>query len=117
MDGSLHRGPVEPPFGCSSALRPVGEVAPIRQLVTAANEPRQPRYVAEGREVVNVHTGRRQSPPKAREALTFLVDSALSTTYESLVETDLLVIADLVHAIRQAERSDPTPPASIARAA
>lgn len=114
MDGSVHRGPVEPPFGC----RPIGEVlAPVTQLVTAANEPRQPRYVAEGREVVNVHTGRRQSPPKAREALTFLVESALASTYESLVETDLLVIADLVHAIRQAERADPTPPASMARAA
>lgn len=119
MDGSTHRGPVDPPFGCRPlSLRSVGEVlSPIHQLVTAANEPRQPRYVAEGREVVNVHSRRRQSPPRAREALTHLVESVLSTTYESLVETDLLVIADLVHAIRQAERADPTPPASIARAA
>jgi hypothetical protein len=120
MDGSVHRGPVEPPFGCSplSGLRPIREtLEPVRQLAIAANEPRQPRYVAEGREVVNVHSGRRQSPPNARAALTYLVESALSTTYESLVETDLLVIADLVHAIRQAERADPTPPASIARAA
>ena len=79
--------------------------------------PRQRRYIAIGREVVNVHSGRRQSPPRAREALTFLVESVLATSYESLVETDLLVIGDLVRAIRAAERNDPTPPAAFARAA
>lgn len=119
MDGSPHRGPVEPPFGCKPlGLRPVGEVLePVRQLVTAANEPRQPRYVAEGREIVNVHRGARWSPPRARAELKDLYEAVLATTYESLVETDLLVINDLVHAIRQAERSDPTPPAAIQRAA
>lgn len=81
------------------------------------NDDRQPRYVAEGRDIVNVYSGRRQTPPVAREALRHAVESALSNTVEDLVEPDIAIIADMVRAIRQAERNDPLPPASIMRAA
>ena len=78
---------------------------------------RCPRYIADGRTIVSVHTKRRQTPPLARQALGFLIESALSATDEDLSECDILMAADLIRAIRQAERNDPTPPAAIAQAA
>lgn len=74
---------------------------------------RQPRYRAEGRLIVSHHTNRRQTPPVARQALGFLVDSALSVRDPDLAECDMLMIVDLIRAIREAERNDPTPPAAI----
>ncbi|HYC66678.1 hypothetical protein [Brevundimonas sp.] len=119
MNRTHARGPVEPPFSCTS-LRLVAE--PVEAIVSrlasvVENDNREPRYRAEGREIVTVHTGRRQSPPKAREALFFMVEGILATNQDDLVDSDILRMADLVRAIRAAERNDPTPPANIARAA
>lgn len=66
---------------------------------------------------MSVHTNRRQTPPIARQALGFLVDSALSIGDPDLAEADILMVGDLIRAIREAERNDPLPPAAIARAA
>lgn len=118
MDTFTPRSPVEPPFGCGPRL--VGEVADTivsRLADRIEGDARQPRYFAEGRMIVTAHTGRRVTPPRAREALWFEVEAVLATTHDELVEGDLLRIADLVKAIRAAERQDPTPPASIAQAA
>lgn len=110
--------PVEPPFGCG--LRLVGETtdAIVSRLADRfEGDERQPRYVAEGREIVTVHTGRRVSPPKAREALHYLIDGILALPTDDLVDSDILRAADLMKAIRAAERGDPLPPANIQRAA
>ena len=106
-------------FGCTSGpgLRPVGEAVDRivgRLAVVADNDGRQPRYYAEGRMVVTTHTGRRVTPPMAREALHLEVEGVLATRQDDLVESDLLRIADLVRAIRAAERQDPQPPAAAA---
>lgn len=112
-----HRAPVEPPFACSPRL--VGEVADtiVSRLADRFEDPRQPRFYAEGRMVVTTHTGRRVTPPMARDALRFEVEGVLATNQDDLVDADILRIGDLIRAIRAAERQDPTPPASIARAA
>jgi len=87
-------------------------------LVRLCSDPREPRYVAEGRMVVSVYSGRRQTPPVAREALRFHVEGVLATNCDDLVDGDIATIGDLIKAIRAAERNDPTPPASaMARAA
>lgn len=120
MVGSTHRGPVEPPFGCSAGpgFRPIGEVVDtVVSRIAHDNDGRTPRYVAEGREIVTVHTGRRQSPPRAREAAQNLFDGALANRDDGLADSDLRSLADIVRAIRAAERSDPLPPAAIAEAA
>jgi len=88
-----------------------------RIIARTGEAERQPRYVAQGRLIVSVHTGRRQSPPRAREALRFLVDSALAVEGDDLAESDIGMICDLIRAIRQAERNDPEPPVSMAEAA
>jgi hypothetical protein len=101
-------------FGCRS---PAGErTEPGLRLVggPVENDNRQPRYRAEGREIVTVHTGRRQTPPKAREALFFMVEGILATQQDDLVDSDILRAGDLIRAIREAERNDPTPPAAAA---
>jgi len=117
MDGFTHRGPVEPPFGCAP-FRPLAEVVDsVVSRIAPDNDGRTPRYVAEGREIVTVHTGRRVSPPRAREALFCEIEAVLATQQDELVEGDLLRVGDLVRAIRAAERSDPLPPAAIQRAA
>lgn len=112
-------------FACSSGpgvrpgLRLVAEcVEPIvRSLGVEPVEGRQPRYRAEGRCVVTVSSGRVQSPQTARHAAHELLEACFSTRDEGLAETDTLALNDLIRAIRQAERNDPTPPAAIARAA
>lgn len=100
--------------------RPVGaplETVLSRLIDRAGEGDRIPRYIADGRMVVSVHTKRRQTPPLARQALGFLVDSALSVHDDDLADSDVLMIGDLIRAIREAERNDPTPPAAIAQAA
>lgn len=99
-------------------------VHPIRRAMdlivgpeVVAQAPRRPRYVAEGRNVVTVSSGRVQSPQTARTAAHELLEACFSTRDEGLAETDTLALTDLIRAIRQAERNDPTPPAAIARAA
>lgn len=116
-------------FGCSTApgerrdergLHLVGDdVAPIvSRLADRLEGPdRQPRFYAEGRMVVTAHTGRRVTPPQAREALHYEVEGVLATTQDDLVDGDILRIADLIRAIRAAERQDPTPPAQAMRTA
>ena len=109
-------------FGCTSGpdLRPVGETVDrivSRLAVVADNDGRQPRYFAEGRMVVNTHTGRRQTPPMAREAAANLLDSALAIRDDGCSDSDLRSLSDLVRAIRQAERNDPLPPCAVAVAA
>lgn len=119
MDGSPHRGPVEPPFGCAP-FRPLADAIDTvvsRLAVVADNDGREPRYRAEGREIVTVHTGRRATPPMAREALHLMIEGILATRQDDLVAGDILRAGDLIRAIRQAERNDPLPPAAIARAA
>lgn len=107
MDARTHRGPVEPPLGCSG-LRLVDEdFEPVRVA----------RYVAQGRYVVTSATGRAVSPPVARRAAAELLESSLAARDEGLAETDILALGDLLRAIRDAERNDPTPPAAVARAA
>ena len=86
-------------------------------LVRLCSDPREPRYVAEGRMVVSVYSGRRQTPPVAREALSFHVEGVLATTHDDLVESDIAIIGDLIRSIRAAERNDPTPPAAAMRKA
>jgi len=101
-----------------SGMQHIAKIMPPVLREVAANEAgRGPRYRVEGRTIVSVHTGRRQTPVRAREALWFQVEGVLATNHDDLVETDLAMIADLVRAIRQAERNDPTPPASMAQAA
>lgn len=122
MDAFTPRSPVEPPFGCSAiaGLRPVGEAVDTivsRLADRIEGNDREPRYFAEGRDIVNVYSGRRQTPPMARDALKQAVEASLSNTIESLVEPDIAIVGDLIRAIRDAERADPTPPASIMRAA
>lgn len=100
--------------------RPVGaavETVMSRIAGRAGEGEREPRYRAEGRLIVSVHTQRRQSPPVARQALSYLVESALAVVDEDLAESDILMVADLIRAIRQAERNDPTPPAQAMRQA
>lgn len=120
-------------FACSSGpgsvpkpqtapgLRLVGEETDriVNRLAAKVDgNARQPRYVAEGREVVTVSTGRRQTTPRAREALSFAVDGALSTNCEDLVPHDIAAVCDLIRAIRAAERNDlPPTPAQAQRAA
>lgn len=116
MDGFTHRGPVEPPFGCTSGpgLRPVGEARDriVSRLADRfEGEDRQPRYYAEGRMVVTAHTGRRVTPPMAREAAHLELEGILATRQDDLVDADILRLGDLLRAIRQAERNDPLPPA------
>lgn len=110
-------------FACSSGpgLRLVGEETDrivSRLAAKVDGMPRQPRYVADGREVVTVSTGRRQTTPRAREALSYAVDGALSTNCEDLVPHDIAAVCDLILAIRAAERNDlpPTPQAQRAAA-
>ncbi|RZJ46495.1 MAG: hypothetical protein EON87_04410 [Brevundimonas sp.] len=94
------------------------DVTPIvRDMGVEPNEARRPRYLAEGRHIVTVSSGRVQTPPTARRAAAELLEACLATRDEGLAETDTLALADLVRAIRQAERNDPTPPAAVARAA
>jgi hypothetical protein len=88
-----------------------------RIIARSGETERQPRYVAQGRLIVSVHTGRRQTPPVARQALGFLIDSALAVVDDDLAESDIGMVGDLIRAIRQAERNDPLPPATIAQAA
>lgn len=107
-------------MGDLTSMRPVGapvETVLSRVMQRAGEGERQPRYHAEGRFIVSTHTGRRQTPPVARQALGFLVDSALSVRDDDLAESDILMVGDLIRAIRDAERNDPTPPATMARAA
>ena len=116
------RGPVEPPFACSPdrGLRLVGEQTDriVSRLADRfEGEGREPRFFADGREIVTTHTGRRVNPCQAREALHYEVDGVLATNQDELVEADILRIGDLIKAIRAAERSDPTPPAATMRAA
>ena len=109
-------------FGCTSGpgLRPVGETVDrivSRLAVVSDNDGRQPRYYAEGRRVVVAHSGRQVPVTQAREAAHLELEGVIATRQDDLVEGDLLRLGDLVRAIRQAERADPTPPASIMRAA
>ena len=102
----------------SADFQPIARIIPGVLREIAANEAgRGPRYRVEGRMIVSVHTGRRQTPVLAREALWFQVEGVLATNHDELVDTDLSMIAELIRAIRAAERNDPTPPASLAQAA
>lgn len=93
-------------------------VVPLaRDMGVEPEDTRRPRYVAEGRYIVTVASGRVQTPPTARRAAAELLEACLATRDEGLAETDSLALTDLIRAIRQAERNDPTPPAAIARAA
>lgn len=112
MDTFTPRSPVEPPFGCAPRL--VGEVtdAIVSRLADRIEgNDRQPRYFAEGRFVVTAHSGRRVPVTQAREAAHLELEGVIATRQDALVESDLLRLADLVRAIRQAERNDPLPPA------
>lgn len=122
MEAFTPRSPVEPPFGCSATtgLRPVGETVDrivSRLAAVSDSDGRQPRYYAAGRMVVTAHSGRRASPPQAREAAHLELEGVIATRQDDLVEADLLRLGDLVRAIREAERNDPLPPATIMRAA
>lgn len=99
-----------PVFGCRSGAGAF--VAP-----TTVNDNREPRFVADGRDIVTVHSGRRQTPPRARDDLLLMIEGILATRQDDLVDSDILRAGDLIRAIRAAERNDPTPPARIARAA
>jgi hypothetical protein len=95
-----------------SGMQHIAKIMPSVLREVAANEAgRGPRYRVEGRMIVSVHTGRRQNPVLAREALRFQIEGVLATNHEELVESDLAMINDLIRAIREAERNDPLPPA------
>lgn len=116
------RSPVEPPFGCSAitGLRPVGEAVDTivsRLADRIEGNDREPRFYAEGRFVVTAHSGRRVPVTQAREAAHLELEGVIATRQDELVEADLLRLGDLVRAIRQAERNDPTPPAIAMRSA
>jgi len=101
-----------------SGMQHIAKIMPsVLRQVAANEEGRGPRYRVEGRTIVSVHTGRRQNPVLAREALRFQIEGVLATTHEELVETDLAMVCDLVRAIREAERNDPLPPCAVAVAA
>ena len=99
-----------------SIMNPLVDRMSVAVLSSAANEI-APRFVAEGREVVATGSGKRRSPPQAREYLQHVLDDALSVRDDVTAEADTIMIADLIRAIREAERNDPLPPAAMARAA
>ena len=102
MDGSPHRGPVEPPFGC----RPLS-------LVTVD---RRPRYFAENGFVIVTASRRRMDIPAAyREALLLLARS-VDPSIGDLADAYRDELSDLIDAMREASGT-PTPPATMARAA
>jgi hypothetical protein len=94
------------------SLQPVGTFVPavMGRVMPEGVEPmpRRPRYWAEGRYVVS-SSRRRMSIDVAREALGHLTESAIRAD-DVLVEPDLLLVADMIRAIRDAERFTETPP-------
>lgn len=99
-----------------SILNPIIDRASVAVLASAANEI-APRFVAEGRDVVATGSGKRRTPQQAREYLQHVMEDALSVRDDVTAEADVIMITDLIRAIREAERNDPTPPAVMARAA
>lgn len=100
----------------SSILDPMVERLSVAVVANAANEI-EARYFAQGREVVAAGSGKRRTPQQARQHLSLIVEDALAVREEVTAEADLIMITDLIRAIREAERNDPLPPASMARAA
>jgi len=99
-----------------AVLTPMVDRLSVSVLASAANEV-APRFVAEGRDVVSVGSGKRRSPQQARDYLRFVAEDALSVREDIVAEVDIVMLGDLIRAIRDAERGEPTPPAAIARAA
>jgi hypothetical protein len=73
-------------------------------------------FWAEGR-VIKSAAGIDRTPPEARDMLHTLADLAVSATSEGVSNRWASLLPDLIAAIRDAERNDPLPPASMARAA
>lgn len=80
-------------------------LAGMHQVIRRLNAPptAQPTYLAEGGMVVARHSGRQQSPERAREALGYLIDDALTCRHPDILEADLRMIGDMIRAIREAE--------------
>lgn len=97
-------------------MNPLVDRLSVSVLASAANEI-APRFVAEGREVVATGSGKRRTPQQAREYLQHVMEDALSVRDDVTAEADVIMITDLIRAIREAERNDPLPPANMARAA
>jgi len=96
-------------------LVPIRDVlAPfVDGLITDA--PRRPRYWAEGPFVVS--SSRRRMPIfVARDALGHLVEAAVASP-DDLLEADLLLVSDMIRAIRKAEGFSPPTPAGQMREA
>lgn len=102
MDGSTHRGPVEPPFGCRTL-----------SLVTID---RRPRYFAENGYVIVTATRRRMGIPAAYNEALLLLTRSVDPSIGDLADAYRDELSDLIDAMRIAS-GNPTPPASIARAA
>jgi hypothetical protein len=102
MDGSLHRGPVEPPFGC----RPLALVSIDRR----------PRYFAENGFVIVTASRRRMNIAAAYAEALLLLSKSVDPDIGTLADAYRDELSDLIDAMREASGT-PTPPASIARAA
>jgi hypothetical protein len=96
-------------------LVPIREV--LAPIIDAANAdaPRRPRYWAEGPFVVS--SSRRRMPIYvALDALGHLVRAAIASP-DDLLEADLLLVSDMIRAIRKAEGFTPPTPAGQMREA
>lgn len=100
----------------SNLLGPM--VANLAVVASAANESteRTPAFVADGDRVLDRGGRRWLTVEQARQKLPHLAFIA-SRAGEYWAEFEEARLLDLVRAIRDAERSDPLPPASMARAA
>jgi len=108
-----------PIHSAGEGLRPISDVLPsgIGGIAAAAGSAIAPRYVASGGMVKTSHSGRLQTPARAREALQGWLEDALTTRHPVLVDIDLLHIVGLIHAIREAEGTGPDAPTTIAKEA
>lgn len=118
MDARTHRGPVEPPFGCSGLHLIKSDVDDVvRRLGILEVPDRRPRYFAEGEFVVVTISRRRMNLTVALAEAQRLLDRSIDPTIGDLAEAYADELGDLISAMREAMGNHPTPPASIARAA
>lgn len=102
MDGTLHRGPVEPPFGC--------------RALSLVIEDRRPRYFAENGYVIVTATRRRMNIPAAYNEALLLLARSVDPSIGTLADAYRDELSDLIDAMREASGTT-TPPAAIQRAA
>ena len=101
-------------------LRPIGEI--LRPIVAdmgtrvEVQPPHRPAFVAEGNRVLHRATRQWLTPLQARSKAALIIDVIAESPepWDGVHEVQLL---DLVRAIRDAERFEPTPPVASARAA